>query len=245
MQGKQQTAWGVAVGAARSADSVECRRLSNQSRTPVLPGARHPRGKTLYLRGVTTAYSGLQCLETLSIVLQVASVTTKKKPPRGANSRRLLAGDWKPAGTCPHLSARSLERTSPGEQRASVGLTYRVCVPFSLKGNTMAGYYDLKRSGEQYMFNLRGANNEVVLTSERYVSKQSAVNGIAAVKANSPSDSQYRKLTNTGGQPYFTLKGGNGETIGTSESYSSTTARDNGITWVKTNGPGAPTQDNT
>lgn len=109
----------------------------------------------------------------------------------------------------------------------------------------MAGYYDLKGSGEQYMFNLRGANHEVVLTSERYISKQGAQGGIAAVKANAPLDAQYRKLTNTAGLPYFTLKGGNGETIGTSESYSSTAARDDGIQWVKTNAPSAPTQDRT
>lgn len=109
----------------------------------------------------------------------------------------------------------------------------------------MAGYFDLKRTGTQYMFNLRGANNEVVLTSERYVSKGDAVSGIAAVKVNAPFDTQYRKLTNTAGQPYFTLKAGNGETIGTSESYSSTAARDSGIQWVKTNAPTAPTKDNT
>jgi uncharacterized protein YegP (UPF0339 family) len=109
----------------------------------------------------------------------------------------------------------------------------------------MAGYYDLKRSGTQYMFNLLGANNEVVLTSERYVSKQGALGGIASVKQNAPFDSRYRRLTNAAYQPYFTLTGANGETIGTSESYSSATARDAGISWVKVNAPGAPIQDNT
>lgn len=109
----------------------------------------------------------------------------------------------------------------------------------------MAGYYDLKRSGTQYMFNLRGANHEVVLTSERYVSKQGALGGIASVKQNAPLDARYRRLANTLGLPYFTLTGGNGETIGTSESYSSAAAREAGITWVKLNAPGAPTQDNT
>ena len=109
----------------------------------------------------------------------------------------------------------------------------------------MAGYYDLKRSGEQYMFNLRGANNEVVLTSERYATKQGAQGGIGSVKQNAPYDSQYRRLNNTANQPYFTLKGGNAETIGTSESYSSASKRDEGIDWVKANAPTAPTQDNT
>lgn len=106
-------------------------------------------------------------------------------------------------------------------------------------------YYDLKRTGEQYMFNLRGDNHETVLTSERYVTKQGAQTGIAAVKANSPLESQYRRLSSTSNAPYFTLKAGNAETIGTSEMYSSASARDTGIEWVKKNGPGAPIKDNT
>lgn len=49
----------------------------------------------------------------------------------------------------------------------------------------MSGYYDLKRSGDQYMFNLKAANHEVILTSERYTSKASALEGIASVRQNS------------------------------------------------------------
>lgn len=106
-------------------------------------------------------------------------------------------------------------------------------------------YYDLKRSGTQFMFNLKGDNHETVLTSERYTTKQGAQTGIAAVKANAPFDSQYRRLTATNGQAYFTLKAGNNETIGTSETYSSTQARDVGIEWTKRNAPSAPVVDNT
>jgi len=106
-------------------------------------------------------------------------------------------------------------------------------------------HFDLKRSGSQFMFNLKGANGETVLTSERYLTKQGAQGGIASVKVNAPTDARYRKLTATNGLPYFTLTGANGETIGTSETYSSTTARDNGISWVKQNAPSAPTADNT
>lgn len=106
-------------------------------------------------------------------------------------------------------------------------------------------YYDLKKSGAQYMFNLRGENHETVLTSERYVSKQGAEGGIASVRLNSPTDARYNRLASSNGLPYFTLKGGNGEVIGTSETYSSTTARDTGIEWVKRNAPSALTKDNT
>lgn len=106
-------------------------------------------------------------------------------------------------------------------------------------------YYDLKRTGTQYMFNLRGNNHEVVLTSERYVTKQGAQSGIASVKVHAPSDANYRRLNSTSNSPYFVLKAANGETIGTSELYSSASARDAGIEWVKKNAPSAPVNDNT
>lgn len=109
----------------------------------------------------------------------------------------------------------------------------------------MPAFFDLKRSGTQFMFNLKGGNGEVVLTSERYTSKQSAIAGIASVKANAPTESRYQRLVASNGLPYFNLKAVNAEIIGTSEQYSSTTARDNGINWVKVNAPVAPTVDNT
>lgn len=110
----------------------------------------------------------------------------------------------------------------------------------------MSGIFHLKRSGTQYMFNLKSSGNgEVVLTSERYTTKQNAEAGIASVKANAPYDARYRKLIASNGSPYFTLTGANGEVIGTSELYSSSAARDTGIAWVKANAPAAPTVDQT
>jgi uncharacterized protein YegP (UPF0339 family) len=109
----------------------------------------------------------------------------------------------------------------------------------------MPAHFNLKRSGAQFMFNLKGGNGEIVLTSERYTTKQSAQGGIASVKLNAPHDARYRRLTATNGLPYFTLTGANGEPIGVGETYSSTTARESGLAWVKVNAPGAPTVDNT
>ncbi|VFR21937.1 FIG00431834: hypothetical protein [plant metagenome] len=109
----------------------------------------------------------------------------------------------------------------------------------------MSGTYDLKRSGDQFLFNLKAANGEIILTSERYTTKAGALNGIESVRKNSPIDSRYERKVASNGQPYFTLTGGNGETIGRSETYSSTSARDNGIASVKTNGPTATVKDNT
>lgn len=110
----------------------------------------------------------------------------------------------------------------------------------------MAAKYVLKKTtNNEYMFNLRAGNAEVILTSERYDTKAGAENGIQSVRDNSPHDHRYDRRTATTGQPYFALKAPNGRVIGTSELYNSITARERGIESVKHNGPGAPTEDQT
>jgi uncharacterized protein YegP (UPF0339 family) len=50
----------------------------------------------------------------------------------------------------------------------------------------MAGKFVLKKSGVQYMFNLKAGNGEIIATSERYTTKAAALNGIESVKQNAP-----------------------------------------------------------
>jgi len=108
----------------------------------------------------------------------------------------------------------------------------------------MAGKYELKNaSGEKYMWNLIAGNGEVILTSETYNAKDSAKTGIASCRTNSPLDARYERKTSTDGKPYFALKAANGEPIGRSEMYSSTSAMETGITSCKTNGPSAELVD--
>ena len=108
----------------------------------------------------------------------------------------------------------------------------------------MAAKYELLKSSDgQYYFNLKAANGQVILTSERYKEKPSATNGIDSVKRNSPDDGRYERKTSAKGQPFFVLKATNGEPIGRSEMYTSKSSMENGIKSVKTNGPGAVTSD--
>ena len=108
----------------------------------------------------------------------------------------------------------------------------------------MAAHYELKSAAnEQFMFNLKAANGEIILTSELYKSKDGALNGIESVRTNSPLDAQFERKQSTSGKPYFVLKAKNHEIIGKSEMYSSDSARDNGIESVKKNGPTATLHD--
>lgn len=108
----------------------------------------------------------------------------------------------------------------------------------------MAGYFEIKAAAQsQFMFNLKSGNNEVILTSQTYSTKQSAQTGIESVKANAPTDARYERKVAADKSPYFVLKAGNGEVIGTSEMYSSTGAMESGITAVKVEAPGAAAKD--
>jgi hypothetical protein len=68
-----------------------------------------------------------------------------------------------------------------------------------------------------------------------YTSLQSCENGAFSVTENSRYDSRFERLQSKDGKFYFTLKGQNGEIIGTSEMYEAEAGRENGIRAVKEN----------
>lgn len=53
----------------------------------------------------------------------------------------------------------------------------------------MANFVIRKSSDNQYYFYLRANNSQIVVTSETYTRKQSALDGIAVVKREAPSAS--------------------------------------------------------
>ncbi len=104
----------------------------------------------------------------------------------------------------------------------------------------MAGSFELKtNAGGEFVFNLKAANGQVILTSQAYAAKPNAQNGIESVRKNAPNDALYERKTSSGGEPFFVLKATNGQVIGRSEMYSSTGSMENGIASVKTNAPDA------
>lgn len=111
----------------------------------------------------------------------------------------------------------------------------------------MAAKFELKSAGngKQFLFNLKAGNGEIILTSELYEAKTSAQNGIESVKKNAPEDGRYERKTAKDGSPFFVLKASNGQPIGKSELYSSTSAMENGIASVKKNAPAAAVDDKT
>lgn len=108
----------------------------------------------------------------------------------------------------------------------------------------MAKHFELKKSSNgQFHWSLHAENNQKILSSEMYTTKQAALNGINSVKTNASIDARYDRRVAKNGQPYFVLKAANGEIIGTSEQYSNNEGMEEGIRSVKSNAPTAPTQE--
>ena len=109
----------------------------------------------------------------------------------------------------------------------------------------MSGYFELQKStDEKFVFNLKADNNEIILTSQTYTNKQHALDGIDSVRKNSSKDAQYTRKQSIAKQPYFVLNSTNGETIGSSQMYTSSSAMESGIASVKENGATKTSKDN-
>lgn len=102
----------------------------------------------------------------------------------------------------------------------------------------MAGWYEMKSNDKkQHSFVLKAGNGEVILRSEQYETKAAAENGIASMQKNSPLDERYERKETSDGRPFFNLKAGNHQVIGTSQLYAAKASRDAGIASVMANGP--------
>lgn len=110
----------------------------------------------------------------------------------------------------------------------------------------MAGWFELSKSSDgQFRFVLKAGNGEIILTSELYITKGAAENGIASVRTNSPLDERYEKKTAANGKFHFNLKAANHQVIGSSQLYASEQSRETGIASVKNNGASQTVKDNT
>jgi uncharacterized protein len=108
----------------------------------------------------------------------------------------------------------------------------------------MAGKFVLKKTSKgNFVFNLKASNGLVMLTSEVYKNKSSALNGVESVRKNAGKDSNFEQRAAKNGQPYFVLKAANKEIIGQSEMYSRAANMKKGIASVKANARTAKLED--
>lgn len=106
----------------------------------------------------------------------------------------------------------------------------------------MGKFVVTKGKNDEYYFNLKADNGQVILTSEGYKSKAACENGIESVKKNSPVDERFERKVAKNGKHFFNLKAANSQIIGSSQMYASESGMNNGIESVKKNAPDAATE---
>lgn len=110
----------------------------------------------------------------------------------------------------------------------------------------MSAKFEIKKNaGGMFHFSLAAANGEKILSGETYTSKAGAREGAESVVRNAANDSRYERKSSSNGESYFVLKASNGQIIGTSETYSTAAAMENGIEAVKSNALSAGIVDST
>ena len=110
----------------------------------------------------------------------------------------------------------------------------------ALEDSMAQGFYELKVAKDgQFMFNLKAANGQVILTSELYKTKASAENGIASVQKNGVDAKNFEYRVAKNDKPYFILKAANHQEIGRSQYYSSQAAAEKGVESVMNNASSA------
>ena len=87
-------------------------------------------------------------------------------------------------------------------------------------------------------FRLKAPNGEILLASEGYKVRRSALQGVESVRKNASLDNCYVRKRGKAGFT-FCLKAGNNRIIGTSESYTTEAAREKGIRAIKKHAPKA------
>lgn len=110
----------------------------------------------------------------------------------------------------------------------------------------MPGKFEIfKDKRGETRFRLKSGNGQIILASEGYKRKASAMNGVESVRKNAQSDDRFERKDTKSGKFMFNLRARNGQVIGTSETYESVKSRDNGIASVAKNAPDAKVDDQT
>ena len=110
----------------------------------------------------------------------------------------------------------------------------------------MAGKFEVYKDKKgETRFRLKAGNGQIILASEGYKRKSSCMNGVESVRKNSQIDARFERKETKNGKFSFNLRATNGQVIGSSETYESASARDNGISSVAKNASDAKVEDMT
>ena len=90
---------------------------------------------------------------------------------------------------------------------------------------------------------MKAGNGQTILTSEVFGTKEACLNAIESVKQNASGKNRYEFKKSLNLKHYFNVTDIDGNIIGSSEMYESSSGRDVGIELVKVNAPMAVLED--
>lgn len=102
-----------------------------------------------------------------------------------------------------------------------------------------------KGKDAQFYFRLKAGNGEIIGGSEGYKLKSSAKKGIESVRKNAIHEKNYDLKETKNEKWRFNLKARNGQTILSSQMYSTESGAKGGISSVTNNAPNATIHDDT
>ena len=102
----------------------------------------------------------------------------------------------------------------------------------------------LKKSEASEPFTFRFmSEDKVLIKSENYKAKKSALNGIESVKTNSQVDKRYELKESKNGKFFFNIKATNGQVVGTSSLFATEDERTEAMELLKNESPDASLTD--
>ena len=108
-----------------------------------------------------------------------------------------------------------------------------------------SGKFCIEQSNNgKFFFKLCAVNGQVILTSQQYAAKSSAMNGIESVRSNASRD-MFEVKEAKDGRHYFNLLAKNKQIIGSSQMYKSRSGLNKGIRSVINNAGDARLDDRT
>ena len=90
---------------------------------------------------------------------------------------------------------------------------------------------------------MKAGNGQTILTSEVFRTKKDCLNAIESVKQNASDKNRYEFKKSLNLKHYFNVTDIDGNIIGSSEMYESSSGRDVGVELVKVNAPMAVLED--
>lgn len=119
-------------------------------------------------------------------------------------------------------------------------------LPYARKDPAVPPRYVLKQHGRnQFVFTLRGSEEQVMLTSPAYPDRDSAIRGINSVRGNIRKKDRFVFHTATNGGLYFVLESAKKGVIGQSELYPDEESLLKGLFSVRRNALAAKLEDQT